>query len=147
MNNTCRNGPQTAPNSHANRQHHSPWSREQQHTTTMHQSHGHEISLAMMPRGPTPIPILLAPRPHQQGRLLDQASLRSPPHQKAPRNLNPQDLTGRPTCISEAPRNSNPQDCTQSNAPLTSNYSPYQASNPHNLHQQQPPHKFYHSTT
>ncbi len=35
-NNTCRNGPQTAPNSHTVQQYHSPWSREQQHTFTTH---------------------------------------------------------------------------------------------------------------
>jgi hypothetical protein len=41
----------------------------------------------------------LAPRNHQQSRLLDQAPLRSPPHQKTPQNLNPQDCTGCSTCI------------------------------------------------
>ena len=41
----------------------------------------------------------LVPRNHQQSRLLDQAPLCSPPHQKMPRNLNPQDCTGCSTCI------------------------------------------------
>ncbi len=41
----------------------------------------------------------LAPRNHQQSRLLDQAPLHSPPHKKTPRNLNPQDCTGHSTCI------------------------------------------------
>jgi hypothetical protein len=43
----------------------------------------------------------LAPRSHQQSRLLDQASLRSPPHRKAPRDLNPQDCIGSPTSVSQ----------------------------------------------
>jgi hypothetical protein len=80
MPNISRNGPQTAPNSNSNQQQHIPWSRKQQHTAPMHKSHGHEIPLAAMLQGPTPIPILLVPRPHQQGRLLDQAPLCSPPH-------------------------------------------------------------------
>ena len=101
MNNACRNGSQTTPNFYADRQYHSPWSRKQQHTVMMHKSHGHKISRAALPQSSTPIPFLLAPRPHQQGRLLDQASLRSPSHQKEHQNFNPQDCTGRPTCISK----------------------------------------------
>ena len=57
-----------------------------------------------MLRGPTPIAFFLAPPSHQQSRLLDQASLSSPPHQKAPRDLNPQDCTGGPTCSRKEPR-------------------------------------------
>jgi hypothetical protein len=45
------------------------------------------------------IPFFLVTRPHQQGRLLDQASLSSPLHQKAPQDLNPQDCTGSPVCV------------------------------------------------
>ena len=46
MQNTSRNGPQTAPDSHENQQQHSPRSRKQQHTSPTHKSHGHEIPLA-----------------------------------------------------------------------------------------------------
>jgi hypothetical protein len=75
---TNRNGLQAAPNSHANQQEHSPRSHQQQHTAPTHKGNGDEIPLAALLRGPTPIMILLAPRPHQQSGLLDQASLHIP---------------------------------------------------------------------
>jgi hypothetical protein len=85
---TGRNGTQATSDTYPNQQQYSTWHHHQQHPTTLHQSNGHVVPLALQPPNTRPIQLLLVPWTNQSCRLLDKASLHSTSHWKTSRNLN-----------------------------------------------------------
>ncbi len=78
-----KDGPQATQDSHQDWQQHHIWGCQQQHPTARYKGHGHAFPLAMLSRITKLIQVLLVTGNKQPSQLLDQASLRSSPHQKA----------------------------------------------------------------
>ena len=93
-NNTRWDGTCPTKNTNANRQFQSTWCDQQYNHAQSNQINEHLFPLATMTEYPGPISILLATRPNQSGRLLEQTSPHSTSHQLPQRNTHIKEIYG-----------------------------------------------------